>query len=93
MSACYALIETLQAARLINRLCKHWGHKFEVTLNEQEGEIILPMGKCRLLGSETQLRAELEGDAESMSRFQEVVADHLQRMDAGSNLVIEWQDK
>jgi len=37
MSACYALIETLQAARLINRLCKHWGHKFEVTLNEQEG--------------------------------------------------------
>lgn len=91
MLSYYALIQTPQPMRLITRLCKHWSHKFEVTLTEQSGEITLPMGICRLLGSEAELRVELQGDAESMPRFQEVVADHLQRMDAGNPLIIEWQ--
>ena len=85
-----AVIQTQQAERLISRLCKHWGHKFPVTHDEHQGEIELPMGICRLQGGAT-LRVELAGDAEQMPTFQQVVADHLQRMAGKEELVVEWQ--
>lgn len=75
----------------MTRLCKHWGHKFPVTLNEQKSEIVLPMGICRMLYPGNGLTVEPEGNAEQMSTFQQVVSDHLQRMAGKDDLVIEWQ--
>jgi len=83
-------IQTQQAQRLISRLCKHWGHKFPIRHNDQQAEIELPLGVCRLRGGSV-LRAELEGDAAQMPTFQQVVADHLQRMAGKEDLVVEWQ--
>ena len=83
-------IQTGQAERLILRLCKHWGHKFPVQHSERRGEIELPMGTCRLI-SDNGLKVELEGAAEQMERFREVVAEHLQRMAAKEELAIQWQ--
>lgn len=85
-----ALIQTNQAERLILRLCKHWGHKFPVQHSERYGEIALPMGTCRL-SAENELKVELEGEAAQMERFQQVVAEHLQRMAAKEALAIQWQ--
>ena len=85
-----AMIQTDQPQRLMKRLCKHWGHKFAVELDGQQGTIELPMGICRMLCTDI-LRVELEGEAEQMPVFQQVVADHLQRMASAEDLVIEWQ--
>ncbi|MFO5842492.1 DUF2218 domain-containing protein, partial [Klebsiella pneumoniae] len=30
-------VRTESAARYVNRLCKHWGHKFEVELTPERG--------------------------------------------------------
>lgn len=84
-----ARIETENPKRLMTRLCKHWGHKFPVSAGEQESEIQLPMGVCRMRCNDI-LAVELEGDAEQMPRFQEVVADHLHRMASKETLAIEW---
>lgn len=86
-----AKIETEQAERLIIQLCKHWGHKFPVRQGERWGEIDLPLGTCRMRADDAALSVELEGEADQMSRLQEVVAEHLQRMARKEELVIRWQ--
>ncbi len=86
----HALIQTEQPARLMTRLCKHWGHKFPVEAGEQESTITLPMGVCRMICTDI-LRVELQSDEQQMSTFQQVVAEHLQRMASSQELVIEWQ--
>ena len=85
-----AQVQTQTPQRLMNRLCKHWGHKFPVTLDEQQGVIELPLGVCRLHCADT-LTVELESDSVQMSRLQQVVADHLQRMAGKETLAIEWK--
>jgi len=84
-----ARIETGQAERLILRLCKHWGHKFPVRHEAQRGEIELPMGICRMYIHDA-LMVELEGEAGRMEQFQQVVAEHLQRMALKETLTIQW---
>lgn len=89
MEISLAIIQAENSRRLMNRLAKHWGHKFPVKVGEDEGEIELPMGICRLRCSD-KLTVELESDAEQMPRLQKVVADHLERMAGKEALVIEW---
>lgn len=85
-----AQIQTSDPQRLMKRLCKHWGHKFPVELDEYQGSIELPLGVCRMQCKST-LDVELHADVEQMSRLQQVVADHLQRMATAQQLAIEWQ--
>ena len=85
-----AAIRTEQPERLMQRLCKHWGHKFPVEQGNGQGSIELPMGICRMACMDM-LQVQLHGDAEQMARFQQVVADPLQRMAGRETLVIEWQ--
>lgn len=90
MTTSTARIQTQAPTRLMTRLCKHWAHKFPVSLNELQGEIELPMGVCRLYCTE-ELTVELESDSEQMSLLQQVVADHLLRMAGKEELAIAWQ--
>lgn len=85
-----AAIPMQQPERLMKRLCRHWGHKFPVELGERESSIELPMGICHMLCADI-LQVELHGDAEQMATFQQVVADHLRRMDSSQELAIDWQ--
>lgn len=85
-----AHIQTQDPQRLMNRLCKHWGHKLPVTLEAQQAEIELPPGVCRMHCADA-LTVELKSDAAQMPKLQQVVADHLQRMAAKESLVIEWK--
>ena len=48
------------------------------------------MGICHMLCADI-LQVELHGDAEQMATFQQVVADHLRRMDSSQELAIDWQ--
>ncbi len=39
-----ATITTVEPARIILRLAKHWGHKFEVSYDDARGRVALPFG-------------------------------------------------
>ncbi|MBA1279225.1 MULTISPECIES: DUF2218 domain-containing protein [Pseudomonadaceae] len=87
-----ATVATEKPSRLINRLCKHWGHKFPVQHDEQQGEIELPIGNCRLQVAEGGLQVVVEAeDSEQLQKLQQVVADHLERMATGEALSFTWQ--
>ena len=82
-------ITTVEPARIILRLCKHWGHRFAVEYDEVQGCIDLPFGRCLLTAGTDELRVRLEGTPEAdMDKFEEVVADHAQRM--ARNEIYAW---
>lgn len=86
-----ATVATENPSRLINRLCKHWGHKFPVRHDEREGEIELSIGHCHLGVVETGLAVSLQAESpEQLQQLQQVVTDHLQRMASGEVLSFDW---
>lgn len=77
----YANLPTTEAARLIKRLCAHWGHKFSVDCGTDQGRIDFGTSQCQLIGHTNSLHIHLQcPDEETTGRMQGVVFDHLQRM-------------
>ncbi|MBV2206270.1 MAG: DUF2218 domain-containing protein, partial [Pseudomonas sp.] len=86
-----ATVATANPSRLINRLCKHWAHKFPVRHDEQSGEITLGIGECRLRAAEAGLEVSLRAaNSAQLRQLQQVVADHLLRMASGEALEFAW---
>lgn len=74
-------IPTLEAKRLIKRLCTHWAHKFTVEVSEHEGHIDFGTCQCVLSAKDQALNIQLNGaDKNTLNNMQTVVFDHLQRM-------------
>lgn len=91
MTISTATIASAEPARIILRLAKHWGHKWPVQYDEQQGRIELPMGVVRLQAGAGELGVRLEGAPEAdMDRFEQVVAEHAQRMARGETYVWHW---
>ncbi|MBH9310879.1 DUF2218 domain-containing protein [Pseudomonas aeruginosa] len=85
-------VRTESAARYVNRLCKHWGHKFEVELTPERGFIAFGDSNCALLAHPAHVLMILNSpDEDSLAHMQNVVADHLQRMANSESLEIAWQ--
>lgn len=92
MTVSTATITTVEPARIVLRLCKHWGHKFPVSHDDTQGGIDLPFGRCLLTVGDGRLGVRLEGLSDAdMDRFEQVVADHAQRMARGESYVWHWQ--
>jgi hypothetical protein len=92
MTTSTATIATVEPARIILRLCKHWGHKFPVSYDDTQGRIELPSALCLLTAGEGTLTARLEGGPDTdLDRMEQVVADHAQRMARGETYVWHWQ--
>lgn len=83
---------TADGARVMRRLCRHWGHKFEVRFDDTSGEIQLNEVQLRMRVEPQRLHLELENPAgEVPTRLCGVVADHLIRMaGAESPLPVNW---
>lgn len=85
-------VNDLGSAKLIDRLAKHWSHKFQIERGESHALIPFPAANCRLEVQGTQLLARLEADdAATLDTMQGVVADHLLRMARGEALAIVWE--
>lgn len=92
MSSSIAAMASVNPGRLIRRLCKHWGHKFDVTYDEHHGEVPLPLGQCSMKADATVLTVKLTSDdAEALQKMEEIVAAHLVRMAHEETLEINWQ--
>lgn len=85
-------IRTVGASRLIKRLCTHWAHKFEVRFDDSYGLVPFDATTLALLeADEDGLHVHVEAeDGERLARMQDVVAEHLQRMNRGEPLAIAW---
>ncbi|MEI5679861.1 MULTISPECIES: DUF2218 domain-containing protein [unclassified Mesorhizobium] len=85
-----AVVETENASRYLQQLCKHWGHKFTVDFTPLKGHIDL--GEGRLVdmdASPTTLTVEVE--ASDLPRMEQVVADHIVRFAFREELAFEWK--
>lgn len=86
-------VQTASGSRYLQQLCKHWGHKFTVEFTPAHGEIALPMGPCVLDADEAKLVIVVSAeDAETLPRFESVVADHINRFAFRETLTFDWVD-
>lgn len=87
-----ATITTVEPARIILRLCKHWGHKFPVSYDDTQGRVELPSALLLMRAGDGQLnfRVEAQPDAD-IARLEQVVADHAQRMARDETYTWDWQ--
>jgi aryl-alcohol dehydrogenase-like predicted oxidoreductase len=86
-----ATITTVEPARIILRLCKHWGHKWPVRYDEHQGQVDLSSGRVLMTAGDGELRVRLEGVAGAdMLRLEEVVAEHAQRMARDETFQWDW---
>ena len=75
------IASTQKGSRYLQQLCKHWGHKFPVTVTPQRGRIDLPLGRVTLTARACELTVELkpsEGAGDD-DRLRRVVEEHLNR--------------
>lgn len=86
----YALTD--DASRIIRRLCKHWGHKLAVQVDDSGGAIDFPDAQVALRALPDRIQATIvSADPAALNRLPAVVAEHLARM-AGPEaaLTMSW---
>ena len=92
MPESHASVATEKPAPYMKQLCKHFGHKVEVSFDDERGTIVFAMGRCELDASEAgvlRMRAQAE-DAASLERTEQVVGSHLERFGRRDELSVSW---
>ena len=75
-----ARVSTMNGARYLQQLCKHWSHKLEVQLSENEGIVRFPSAVATMTADAEALTVKVEAeDDETLQRMKGVVASHLDR--------------
>ena len=88
-----ARVPTANGARYLQQLCKHWSHKLEVQLSDDEGIVRFPNGVATMKADADALTVRVEADDdETLQRMKGVVASHLDRFAfKEAPLPFEWQ--
>ena len=75
-----ARVPTANGARYLQQLCKHWSHKLDVQLSENEGIVRFPAAVATMKADPDALTVNVEAeDDETLQRMKGVVASHLDR--------------
>ena len=75
-----AQVPTSQGARYLQQLCKHWSHKLDVQLTDNEGIVRFPHAVATMTAGPEALTVTVEAeDEETLQRMKGVVASHLDR--------------
>ncbi len=75
-----ARVPTANGARYLQQLCKHWSHKLDVQLSENEGTVRFPAAVATMKADPEALMVSVEAqDGETLERMKGVVASHLDR--------------
>lgn len=89
MTTSTATVQTTNASRYLQQLCKHFGHKVPVEFTPEAGTVTLPFGTCTLAATADQLTLTNEG--QDLSRMEQFIGDHLLRFAFRENLTLAWQ--
>ncbi len=80
MATTTASVPTDSGSRYLQQLCKHWGHKFDVTFDAQRGTVALPQALTTMVAEAGSLRVTIDAeDPAVLDRMKGVVAEHLDR--------------
>ena len=75
-----ARVPTANGTRYLQQLCKHWSHKLDVQLSENEGIVRFPAAVATMKADPAALTVSVEAeDDETLQRMKGVVACHLDR--------------
>ncbi|MDB6178725.1 DUF2218 domain-containing protein [Paracoccus sp. Z330] len=85
-----ATIPTARARTYLQQLCKHFGHKVPVEFTPEDGQITLPFGVCALRADDSALTLTNTADADSISRMDAVIGDHLARFAFREDITMTW---
>jgi len=86
-----ARVATAHARRYMTQLCKHWGHKFQVSYDENHGAIELPAGGCTMQADAEALTVRVEArEAADLARLEAVVEEHIKRFAFREELTFAW---
>jgi len=85
-------VNTLSGSKYLQRLCKHWGHKFEVEFSDNRGEVRFPSAIATIEASANALFVTIEtDDLASVEKLKEAVVNHLNRFAfREAPLAYEW---
>jgi len=88
-----ARIETPNASKYLQQLCKHFQHKLPVSFDAQAGAISFPMGETKLAADAEALTLSVSaGGDDDLARLKDVVARHLERFAFRETLEIDWRN-
>ena len=86
-----ANISTARASTYLQQLCKHFGHKVEVTFDPASGRISFPFGICTLSAATSDLIITVTADTQAdLAKTTRVIASHLERFAFRENPTINW---
>lgn len=86
-----ATFESEKASRYLQQLCKHFGHKAEVSFDERQGRVALPMGTCDLEAADGSLVMRVSADStQDIARLEQVVGSHLERFAFREEPKLAW---
>jgi hypothetical protein len=76
----------------MKQLCRHFGHKLEVSFDDEHGEIHMSTGVCRLaVTAEAELTlTAIAEDEENLATLSRVIGGHLERFGARDELAVSW---
>jgi hypothetical protein len=95
MAQAMASVPTASGSRYLQQLCKHWGHKFEVSFTPEQGTIRFPEATATLTATPDALAVRIEAaDPAVVERMKGVVASHLDRFAfREAPLPFDWRDE
>jgi uncharacterized protein len=75
-----ASVPTVNGAKFLQQLCKHWSHRLEVEFSDRKGVVTFPGAVVNLEAEADALQVTIEGkDSEEVERMKGVVSSHLDR--------------
>ena len=92
MPSATAHVATTKPGPYMKQLCRHFGHKNEVTFDDERGEIHLPSGVCSLdaTGAEVLVLVATSDDDENLETLKRVIGGHLERFSGADGLSVSW---
>src|SRR4051794_10120818 len=78
----------------LKQLCKHFGHKVDVTFDDHTGTIPFAFGRCELRAGDGVLHLEaIAATPEELERVENVAGGHLVRFGRRHELTVEWSPR
>lgn len=93
MLHCHTNIETQNASKYLQQLCKHFRHKVTVEYDKTFGRVEFPGGLCLMTADQTVLSFYCKAQKpEGVGMMQSVLDQHLVKFAWREELNVTWQD-
>jgi hypothetical protein len=87
-----AVVETARPTPYLKQLAKHFGHKLDVTYDDERGVLPFAFGRAELRVGEGELVIDaIATSPEGLERVEDVTGSHLERFGRRDDLVVHWR--